>query len=123
MTSGESKFQGSYRYTPERPYVEGERWDASVLNDLEHLTEQAQRLHAADDRGGITIEDLPWGYDVEESLRGYTVIPRWSIGHKEADNKPGEFDGWYMGEEYHGGEHPILLFSPDRVMPPQGTEG
>jgi len=115
--------QNTYAYDEKHPYKIGERWGASVLNDSEHLTEQAQRLKAAADAGHVTVEPLAWGaYEVEPPLRAFTVILTDRLHHTDEDGRPGEFEGWFVGEEYHGGTHPLLLLAPERVLPHDTTQ-
>lgn len=117
MTTPGQRPQDPYLYTEEKPHVEGERWGASVLNDPEHLTDQARRLRDAALTGSVVSERLAWGtHEVEEPLRLYTIIPTDRLRHQGEDGQPGEFDGWYIAKEFHGGDHPILLLAPERVL-------
>lgn len=69
-------------------------------------------------RGEITTEPVPFNKYRVPGLEGYTIIPRWKIvvtekGEQAKVQTP--YAGHFVGEEYHGGEHPLLLIPPDRV--------
>jgi len=104
------------------PLMPSARHGLSVLNTGE-LSEAAARAWRAARAGQLEAEDVsPRDYQVAEDLRGWTVLPVARIIHKHGDGQSGEFDGWYLGEEYHGGPHPILLLPPAMVSrkPEQG---
>jgi len=95
--------------------VKDTRHDASVLN-AEIPSDEANRLLVDLEAGNARLERINMlDYEVEERLSGYTVMIIGSVAHRINDD-PQEFDGWFIGEEYHGGPHPILLLSPDRVF-------
>ena len=71
-------------------------------------TDEVQRLEAVVDSQQASL--VPLGlldYDVPE-LAGFTVRPVYRIKHG-TDEMPGEFDGRFIGEEFHSWPHPLLL--------------
>jgi hypothetical protein len=103
---------------------------ASVLNTEDaKLSDEASRALAASAEGLLCVEDIsPTDFKViGDDLHGVPMPTRDPMGkvvlatgrivHKLEDGSPGEFDGWFLGEEYSGAIHPQLLLRPARVIP------
>lgn len=91
-----------------------ERHGLPVLNAAK-MTPQAKRFEEAFNSDQLSVVPvLTSEYEVDQKLRGYTVLPTHKVTHRPGD-KPGEFDGSYLAEEYHGLVHPILLVPSDKV--------
>lgn len=95
-------------------YWSSERHGLSILN-AEEMSDVAKRFTQADDQGQISLEPVPMlDYEVEDRLKGFTIMPLYKVSHIRGDQK-GEFDGMYIAEEFHGGTHPMLLLPSDKV--------
>ena len=55
------------------------------------------------------VKELPmFEYRIKPEFAGYTIIIICKI-------LTGRYKNWFIGEEYHGAHHPMLLIPPDDV--------
>ncbi len=89
--------------------------EASVLNAAEP-TDEANRL-LVDLGTRATLRSLRFtDYHLKgNEVGGYQVLMKARISH-EVEGIPGEFDGWYVGEELHEATPAFLLLKPERVV-------
>jgi hypothetical protein len=96
-------------------YPASDRHQASVLNS-EYPSDQARRLLQDLDNGhALIVRTDTRDFEVAANLGDYGVFVEGRIVHKN-EAEPGEFDGWFIGEERYGLSHPLLLLEPTRVF-------
>lgn len=103
------------------PIVVGyERYGRAVFNVSDEYVADAsttlQRYVAAETTDRVDLVPVDWANlsVTDPLLRARTVIPQFRIDHT-ADDQPGEFHGWYIGEEFTAHPHPLLMLTPQDV--------
>ena len=108
------EYKSSLRGTTE-PAVEARVLDLPVLN-VENPTGEVLLFRRAHRRGDITLDYVGRdGLMFSGRLEGKGLYPAFSVTHKGPNGKPRRFDGCYIGEDFHGPVHPLVLVPRDDV--------
>jgi hypothetical protein len=107
-------YRSSLRGTTE-PVAESMVFHLSVLN-VENPTGEVLLFRRALRRGDITLDYVGRdGLMFSGRLEGKSLYPAFRVIHKGPNGKPRRFDGCYIGEDFHGPVHPLVLVSRDDV--------
>ncbi len=91
-----------------------ERYGFPVLNTIAP-SEVVLRLKTAIDEKRAFFTRVNHGTWIgTRQLRAMTVTFLYRISYHDSA-EPGEFDGMFVGEEFHGGLHPLLLIPASEV--------
>ncbi len=103
--------------TPEELYDSSSRRHGFVVWNAKEKDPELVEFEREEEGGSILYEELNEGdYEVSSDLlRGFAVFPTHRICHL-VGGKPGKYDGMYLGEEYTGLPHPLILLPKDLVI-------
>lgn len=107
------------RVDVEPPFLRDQRHGLPLLN-ADKPSQPVGTLLRMSKRGEVALEEVPLDAYRVPGLEGYTVIPQARIVVTDAGRKAGiktDFEGHFVGEEFSGETHPLLLIPPDRVEP------
>jgi hypothetical protein len=76
----------------------------NLNDDKENLPEELK------DFDNLLVDDLAFReYEIKLDLAGYTIMIICKVSN-------GKYKDWFIGEEYHGMDHPLLLIPPEDVL-------